>query len=200
MIFPAWFIQVLAQCLLLFTLIFSISAVRNLANLSPWKFGLVVLALAISLRLFVPYVWDTDYLYNRVPHMQIWLIALGWCIHFAQSRSEKLTLTVILLAILLIALNWETPRSWWIIGGAMLMLWIPYVPIWKMIKSSVQTISASAYYIYLTHMIFIHITVKALKIDSPLLNVTTALLGGIATWLVLQHSLQWVFQKTRQSR
>ncbi|EDN68651.1 AMP-dependent synthetase and ligase [Beggiatoa sp. PS] len=200
MIFPAWFIQVLAQCIILFTLIFSISAVRNLANLSSWKFGLVVLAIAIGLRLFVPYVWDTDYLYNRVPHMQIWLIALGWCLHFSQSRFEKLSMTLILLTILAFVLNPESSRSWWIIGGGMMMLWIPYIPIWKMLKSAIQTISASAYYIYLTHMIFIHIVLRALKIDSPLLNVTTALLGGIVTWIVLQNLLQWVFQKiwTRQ--
>jgi len=201
MIFPAWFIQVLVQCLILFLLLFSIASVRHLANLSPWKFGLALLAIAIGLRLLVPYVWDTNYLYNRVPHMQIWLVVLGWCIHFAQSRTEKTTMTFILFAMMLFVFNLESSKSWWIIGGAMIMLWIPYIPIWKMIKSVIQTLGASAYYLYLTHMIFIHIIVRTLKIDSPLLNVTTALLGGMVTWIVLQNLLQWVFQKTwtRQS-
>jgi len=194
-IFPAWFIQVLVQCLLLFSLVFSLAGVRHLANLSPWRFGLGLLALAMGFYLLMPYVWNTEHLYNRIPHMLIWLFILGWCIHFSQSRTEKISMTVILLAILLFLVKWKLSLSWWIGLGAMTMLWIPYVQIWKVVKNVIQIVSAAAYYIFLTHMIFMHIIVHILKIHSPILNVTTALLGGIATWMVLQTVLQWVFEK-----
>jgi Na+/H+ antiporter NhaD/arsenite permease-like protein len=101
-------------------------------------------------------------------------------------------MTIILVAIMLFVLNWEVLRSWWIIVGAMIMLWIPYVSVWKMLKQILQTLSASAYYIFLTHMIFIHLIVRALKIDSSLLNVITALIGGVVTWMVLQNSVTWI--------
>jgi hypothetical protein len=130
-IFFVWFIANLVQTVILFSLPFSIRAVRNFANRSPWRFGLISLGIGISTRLLYPYIWDTSYLYDQVPHMLFWLFAFGWCINFAKSRVEKIVTTVI--GVIIIPSFWGLSelRSWWVLIGAMMLLWLPYVPIPK---------------------------------------------------------------------
>lgn len=193
-IFPTWFIQVLVQSLILFSLLFSIRQVRQLACLSPWKFGLGLLAIAIALRVFIPYLWETRYLYNRVPHMMIWLIILGWCIHFAHSYQEKLIMTMILLSIMVLGIGPGNSMIWWIVLGSLMLTWLPYVHIIKAAKTMIQMIGAATYYIFLTHMIFIHI-LKVLKIHSPVVNVIGAVLGSTAVWWLTQALLQHLFAR-----
>ncbi|MEK7990487.1 MAG: AMP-binding protein [Thiotrichaceae bacterium] len=196
-IFPVWFIQVLAQSILLFSLIVFIF--RKQAAHTVWQFSLTVLAITIISRLLMPYVWDTAILYNRVPHMMIWLFAIGWAIHFAHHKQQKIILTLIIISIPLSQYG-MTAYSWWIILGGLAILWLPYIPVWKPIKVAVQWLSASAYYIFLTHMIFIHILTNILNIHYPILSVATTLAGGIITWLVMQTVLQWIFALRLKSK
>jgi fucose 4-O-acetylase-like acetyltransferase len=73
---------------------------------------------------------------------------------------------------------------------------MPYLSIPQQIKLPVQTIGASAYYIYLTHMIFVHIVKNGLKIPDPLLNTVVALVGGVLVWSGVQ-ALQGLRAKRR---
>lgn len=192
-IFPAWFIQLLVQCIVIFTLILTVPNLKSWAKHQPWSFGLVFLAIAIALRLTMPQIWDTDYLYNRVPHMFMWLLILGWVLYFSQTKMQKIILSLVFAVILLTGLNLKFSQLIWIIGGGAILLWLPYLPIWRGLKNIVQNLSASAYYIYLTHMIFIHILHKNLGINSPLLNLIVSLVGGMLIWLSVQLILQRVF-------
>ncbi|WP_176329787.1 AMP-binding protein [Thioflexithrix psekupsensis] len=192
-IFPAWFIQLLVQCIVIFTVILAIPQVRNWAKYSPWHFGLILLAIAIVLRLTVPDVWDTNYLYNRVPHMFMWLLILGWVLFFSHTTQQKIVLSLIFIIIFAVELNLQLSQLIWIVGGGLILLWLPYVPMWRAVKNIMQHLSASAYYIYLTHMIFIHILYKDLGISSPLLNLIVSVMGGMFIWLSVQFMLQRLF-------
>lgn len=206
-IFPLWFIQLLVQNMILFSVLFAVPALREIAKSSPWRFGLIVLTGAISLNLFVPLLWDTKYLYDRIPHMLIWMFILGWCLYFAQTMERKWLLSAVLLVILILVLRLDSSRTWWIIIGSLILLWIPYMPMWKLLKNSIQTLSAAAYYIFLTHMAFIHVVNKVLELNilgvgniinflhlnPALLKVAAALIGGVVTWWVMQALLQWLF-------
>jgi acyl-CoA synthetase (AMP-forming)/AMP-acid ligase II len=184
-IFPVWFIDLLVQCIGLFALLFALQPVRRWANRSPWGFGLAIAALGVATHLLVPFVWDTSHLFNRVPHMMMWMFALGWGIHFAQSRVEKITTTWV--ALLLVFLTREAiPEGYWVLAGGMIILWQEYIPIPKTLKNPIQIISGAAYYIYLTHMIFIHIIKNTLGLANPLLETVAAIVGGVILWFMPQ--------------
>jgi acyl-CoA synthetase (AMP-forming)/AMP-acid ligase II/acyl carrier protein len=196
-IFPIWFIQVLTQCIILFSLLFGIRSIRNFANVSPWRFGLITLMISIAIRLVVPYLWDTNYLFNRVPHMMIWLFIVGWCLQFAEAKDKKLAISIILMVILPIFFSPTQSNFWWLLVGSMTVAWMPYISVPKIMKNPVQIVSAAAYVIYLNHMIFIHIVTKVAGIETPWINATVALLGGIFVWWSVNLLQEWISKIVR---
>jgi hypothetical protein len=189
-IFFVWFIANFVQCIILFTLPFSIPSVRQFASVSPWRLGLVALGIGIGTRLLGPTIWDSSYLSDQIPHMLFWIFSLGWCIHFAKSRSEKIATTVITSIITPAFIGLGGLYMWWVLIGGIMLLWLSYVPIPKLIKFPIQMISAATYYIYLTVMIFRHLLTQVLGIDSPWVTVIVPLIGGVLIWGAVQSFQQ----------
>jgi len=185
-IFFVWFIANLVQTIILFSIPFSIQAVRNFAKASPWRFGIVYLGVGVAAHILGPLLWDSSYTADQVPHMLFWLFALGWCIHFAKSRAEKIATTALILMTEPAFLGFEGLQIWWTLIGSVLLLWLPYVSIPTIIKSPIQMISAASYYIYLTVLIFITLITKLIGHDYPLITMSATLLGGVLTWAIVQ--------------
>jgi len=196
-IFFVWFISNLCQTIILFSLPFTIPNVRSFAGTSPWKFGLIYLVIGVVAHLLGPYIWDTSYLYDQVPHMLFWLFTLGWCIHFAKSKVEKVITTLIVIIITPAFIGFDVLGSWWVLIGAILLIWLPYVSIPSIIKSPIQMISAASYYIYLTVLIFVHLATRVAGIRYPFVTAIIVLLGGVLTWEAVQ-SLPQFLQKLKQ--
>jgi len=194
-IFFVWFVAHLVQCIVLFTLPFAIPSVRKFADISPWRYGLIPLGIGIGTHLLGPYIWDSSYLSNQVPHMLFWLFALGWCIHFAKSRPEKLVTTVMILLLPSTFIGLDGLYGWWVLIGGSMLLWLSYVPIPSILKLPIQTISAATYYIYLTVMIFRHLLTEIVGIDHPLVTIPVTLLGGVLIWSAIQGLQQFISYK-----
>jgi len=191
-IFFVWFIANLVQTIILFSIPFSIRAVRNFAKASPWRFGIVYLGIGVATRILGPWVWDTSYAADQVPHMLFWLFSLGWCIHFAKSRAEKIATTALILIIEPAFLGFEGLQIWWTLIGSTLLLWLPYVSIPTIIKLPIQLISAASYYIYLTVLIFITLVTKLIGHDYPFITMSITLFGGVLIWAAVQALQQFL--------
>lgn len=185
-IFFVWFIANLVQTIVLFSIPFNIQAIRNFAKASPWRFGLVSLGIGVAMHILGPLLWDSSYTADQVPHMLFWLFVLGWCIHFAKSRAEKITTTALSLMTVPAFLGFEGLSAWWTLIGSALLLWLPYISIPRIIKSPIQMISAASYYIYLTVLIFITLVTKLIGHDYPLITMSVTLLGGVLIWAIVQ--------------
>lgn len=185
-IFPIWFINLLVQVILGFSLLFVIEPIRRFAAVSPWEFGLTTTMLGVLAKVEISSIWDTTYLYDRVPHMLFWIFALGWTIQFAHTKQQKVATTMTLWAIvpILVALH-HTYAVWMLIGGT-LLLWLPTVSIPQIIKSPLQILGAATFYIYLFHMIFIHFVSNVAHNENPWLNTAAGVLGGILVWAGVQ--------------
>lgn len=194
-IFFVWFIANLVQTIILFSIPFSVQAVRNFAKASPWRFGVVSLGIGATTHIVGPLLWDSSYTADQVPHMLFWLFALGWCIHFAKSRTEKIATTALILITMPAFLGFEGLQAWWALIGSILLLWLPYVSIPSLIKSPIQMISAGSYYIYLTVLIFITIVTKLIGHNYPLITMSVTLLGGVLTWAAVQELQQFLSNK-----
>ncbi|MBE9012786.1 AMP-binding protein, partial [Pseudanabaenaceae cyanobacterium LEGE 13415] len=150
-IFPIWFINLLVQVIIGFSVLFVVKPVRKFAAISPWEFGITTLMFGVIAKVGISSIWNTTYLYDRVPHMLFWIFALGWTIQFAKTNQQKVATTTILWAIvpILVALN-HTYAIWMLVGGT-LLLWLPMVSIPQILKSPLQIIGAATFHIYLFH-------------------------------------------------
>ena len=106
-----WFIELLAQLVLVMTVLFASKRVRRAVAVDPRAFGFGLLAVSLMTRSLGPLVWDTDHLINRVPHTAMWLFALGWCVYFTQSTRDRLLLTLVSLTMPPIAFDSDHPPS-----------------------------------------------------------------------------------------
>ncbi len=148
-IFPVWFINLLVQVILGFSLLFVVKPIRKFAAASSWEFGLATVLIGMLAKVGIASIWDTADLYDRLPHMLFWIFALGWTIQFAQVEQQKVITTIVLWAIVpILASSNYTYVGWMLIGGS-LLLWLPMVSIPQMIKSPLQILAAATYYIYL---------------------------------------------------
>lgn len=194
-IFPIWFINLLVQVILGFSLLFVIKPVRRFAAVSSWEFGLTTTMLGVLAKVGISSIWDTTYLYDRVPHMLFWIFALGWTIQFARTKQQKVATTMTLWAIvpILVAL-YHTYAVWMLIGGT-LLLWLPTVSIPQIIKSPLQILGAATFYIYLFHMIFIHFVSNVAHNENPWLNTAAGVLGGVLVWAGVQVIQNFLAEK-----
>ncbi len=200
--FPVWFINVVIQCLIGFILLLSIHPIHKFARLFPWKFGVMLLSISVivgigSAAVFHPHEINQ---FPRLPYVLFWLFILGWCIHFAKSKTEKIVTAVILLASLFTCFaiySKVTSECIWILIGGTLLLWVPYITIPLAIKPVIQTIAAASYYIYLTHLqmwiYYLRLTKNVPEFNHPLLRTVTVMLAGVLIWSLFQipRSIKW---------
>ncbi|MCT7977448.1 amino acid adenylation domain-containing protein [Laspinema olomoucense] len=194
-VFFVWFIQVLAQLIVIFLLLFSIPQIRNLANLSPWKFGLMIFGVGVFTNQIVPYFWmpapdqPVSYYTNLcLPYMLLWLFALGWSAHFAKSKYQKVVTSIILPLPVFMWPEQQLSIQLWILVGGMIVLWKQYVSVPQILKQPIQLISSASYSIYVTHMAAFILLKNVTGIDktdnigSLLLHIIFALVVGVILW------------------
>ncbi|MER3434134.1 MAG: hypothetical protein C4288_12070 [Leptolyngbya sp. ERB_1_1] len=198
-IFPVWFITLLVQVILIFSLLFVIKPIRQFAAASPWEFGLATLLISILAKVGISSVWDTTYLYDRLPHMLFWIFSLGWTAQFVQSQQQKIITTIILWALVPILAHLDQTYAWWILFGGTLVLWLPVVSVPRIIKSPLQILGAATYHIYLFHMIFIHFVRNVAGIPSPWLNTVVGLSGGVLVWAMVQAVQRFLAKRRTNS-
>lgn len=173
-----WFIELLAQLVLVMTLLFSWKGLRRAAAANPRRFGFGLLAVSLAARFVGPLLWDTDHLLNRVPHAFVWLIAFGWCVYFMQSMSERLVLTAVAVGTAPFAFHGSTPKLLGLIGLT-LLVWVERVPMVRGVDRVISMVAAASLYIYLTHYEFLAVLEKV-GLDIPILATAVALAGGVA--------------------
>ncbi len=187
--FPLWFICLLVQTVIIFSCLFSFKHVRNLANFSPWLFGSILLIINLCASMFVMHYWYPNELYYpRLPQVLFWLFVLGWCVHFAKSRFQKLVTTgILLIAMFIMLLNGiVTTEKLWILLGGVMLLWVPFTPVPLFARSVIRIIASATFYIYLSNFALI-ILVRKLGIMNPLVEFSVGLLGGLLIWFLTQR-------------
>jgi acyl-CoA synthetase (AMP-forming)/AMP-acid ligase II/acyl carrier protein len=163
-----WFLQVLAQCFVIFGLIFSFKTIENYAKNNIWKFSIILLGFFSIVYFAMESFWNTNALLNRVPQIYLPIILIGWCAYLAKDRINKLTLfSYSVLFFSVMAANiWTLSQYLWLTVGASALILIPNISVPNVVKPIVAIIGANALSIYLIHMIVLHILEKV--INKPL--------------------------------
>ena len=138
--------------------------------------ALTALAIGVVLRVAGPLLWNTDYLFNRLPHFMFWSFALGWTIAlFGRARPLLITALILLLApTLTVGLG---PKLW-VTLGALSLLWLPPLRLPASLAWVLAWVSAASLYIYIAQPFFFTFAQRLTPGFYPFSGWLVAMLGG----------------------
>ena len=179
-LFPVWYVQMLLQLLaglyvLTWVPALVVAAVRRpaLAMLILFGAGLVIRASGV----FVP----SPYMIRRLPHTLLWNFALGAVVYFlavdsTRPRSGRWLAAACVLAGAFVGHEAGTLRFWWLAAGGFLLIGVAYIPLPTAVARIATAVSAAAFAIFLTHMIWF-------KVVSTIYDVWVPR-GSVHPWLL----------------
>jgi acyl-CoA synthetase (AMP-forming)/AMP-acid ligase II/surface polysaccharide O-acyltransferase-like enzyme len=189
-----WFIEAYIQMSLLLLALCWPAPVRRLLESQPLYIGFGLLAFALLLRL-IPEFWPMQAGRSQftVPWV-FYLVALGWCIAFAQSARQRLMVlsaaTFTLCAAAYMGGNWY---GGWIkymsLLGVALLLYIPQVPLPRVVVQGLMHIARAAFMIYLLHRLVpeVIMPLSGLSLPQPGTDIV-AIVGGIGLGLLAAYA------------
>lgn len=192
--FNFWFIEVFIQMHVIFLVLCASSRFRNWMRQAPYTVSLILFAIGGVLSHTIPLVWNTEHIYNLVPHRIIWYFALGFCLFFANERWQRLLntgLVILLSALQLPAIS----EALWVLVGGMLLAWRTAIRLPTLFAAALGAVASSSLYIYLTHPTLFKI---AMVLPIPtwaqeLMQLPIAIVGGVIVGLFVERS--WSFGK-----
>lgn len=196
-----WFLELLVQILLLVALLLASRRVRTLASRHAFGLGAGLLLVSLLAVVFVPALWNTEHIFNRVPHMLAWLFFLGWAAQCA--RSVPVRLFVALLAIAGAGLAWAEPRFWveyatyWVVAGTVLLMTVRTIPVPWPLHRVVAAVAGASLFIYITHEPLVNLAHKAGIAAHPAGEVIVALVLGVLVHRLWEGALRLVASRAR---
>ncbi|WP_431320678.1 AMP-binding protein [Rhizobium sp. YTU87027] len=192
-----WFVEAFAQLLLLWGALFVVPPVRRFAGKDPFRFGMLLLALAVLAHFVIPTLWPVG---QRQIFTLAWVLHLavfGWCTAFANSAGRRLA--VIAAGCVVMPLMAYTGGNWagsWILYSMQVpvlavLLYLPRVRLPAPLAAVLVSIATASYHIYLLHRILpeaLFDTGNPETFTAPL-PVATSVASGLVTG-ILTYRLQ----------
>ncbi|MGZ2260294.1 AMP-binding protein [Roseobacter sp. A03A-229] len=186
--YAAWFIDVYVQLLLIMGLVFLLPPIRRAFAVDGFRAAVGFCVFSIALFSIAHEFWDTHHLFRRLPHMLLWLFALGMAAAYADRTSRKIIVTALAcVALMLFTEKWLQNFLKWYFIGMMILLWVPRVEVSRWAASVIRRIAAASLFIYLTHFQWASVA-RIFFGENPYMPVLLALVGGIFCW----HVYEWV--------
>jgi hypothetical protein len=176
---PFWFLEVLFQNLLIICGLFLIPSFRKLAEKFPFEIGLGALFIALAFRLIE--VTDEEVLGFRTPDKVFCLYIFGWCLWFAKSRYQKWLINALCLTLFPFLYGTDSTYTIWLVLGSLGIMWKPKILLPRFIHTAISVTGISTFYIYLTHIIPVHVSVYIWHSQNISAILLIAILLGIYT-------------------
>ncbi|MGW9631179.1 AMP-binding protein [Agromyces sp. NPDC055520] len=172
-----WFIEAVAWSLIGLAALFALPGLDRLERRRPYAFALGVLAATLVARTLLLGGVEAHATERYATATVIWCLALGWLI--ARSRTVLQRWTASAIMVVSVAGFFGTaPREAIIVGGLLLVIWLPAVPVPRMLVPLVGVLAGASMFIYLTHWQ----VYPPLEDHVPWLATLLSLVVGIAAW------------------
>ena len=174
-----WFVEVLVQVLVALALLLAIPAVRRFERRHRFAFPGLLLAGSLLVRFDVVDAGDHHRPFFR-PHEIVWMFLLGWMASQADSTARRVGVSLITVAA--VPGFFDDPlREAVLLGGLLLLLWVPTIPVIRPAHRLVGVVAAASLYTYLTHVQVHHLVSDR----SPAAGLLLSLAVGYGMWRVV---------------
>jgi acyl-CoA synthetase (AMP-forming)/AMP-acid ligase II len=171
-----WFLEALVWTVVVASLALSIPAVGRLERRAPFATALVVLFAASAYRYVVVGV-EAGPSTRYMPTIVFWCFALGWASARARTWSQRVVVTVAIVAACY-GFFGDLNREATVAFGLVALLWLPSMRAPRIANAALAVLASSSLYVYLTHwQVYPH-----LEVNHPLLAVLASFAVGIAYW------------------
>lgn len=172
-----WFIEAVAWSLLGLAALLAVPGIDRLERRHPYAFAVGVLAVALVARTLLLGGVEAHATERYTTVMVVWCLALGWLIARSRSLTQRWAATVV--AIASVAGFFGTPsRELVIVIGLLLLIWLPAVPLPRLLVPAVGTLAGASMFIYLTHWQ----VYPSLENHVPWLATLLSLAVGVVAW------------------
>lgn len=196
-LFPFWFIETLFHALLILCALFLIPPVRRCAGRWPFGFAVALVLLGGAMREIVPLFWTDGREKALTVDAWFYAYAIGWGLRMATGRGQKVVLFA--LAGLLFLSHWGPlgPRALWPMAAALVLLARPMMALPGLVARAMKAIAVDSYFIYLTHVLAVHLILFVLIHQrQPLQDITLVL----ALSLLLGFAFGWGWRRVTRLR
>lgn len=197
-----WFIEAVVHALVITCLLFLVPWVRSASAKWPFATSLLLVAMGAAVMFTVPLLWNDGRGWHLTVDAWLYVYLLGWAAYTARGLAQKFV--VAFLAVILTGLQYdfENMRHIWLGAALLVLLLFPYVRIPRNIAPVILNVAAASYFVYLTHIVPIHLFMVErqitpyLYLNVPIL-VLLSLLGGVAYAWVWMRLTTWVANRGR---
>lgn len=190
-----WYVEALVQILVVVAAMLAIPRVRRLEREHGFGFAVGLLAIALAVRFDVVPLPDLAFPMAR-PHEIAWIFALGWAVHRAGCRRDRLLLSAVVLA--------ATPgffpsatRNEVVMAGMLVLLWVPRIPLPRPANRLAGVLASASLYVYLTHWAVYPPVSRSLGRSAAVVG---SLVVGVVTWLAIRRISAGVEARGRRRR
>ncbi len=185
-----WFFEVFVQTLVLASLLMAVPAVRRLERRIPFLF---TLAMLVPLLMFRFRWWDLGDHYNYLfrTHTVAWFFVLGWSIQRASRTWQRLLISSLAIAIVPNFFG-RGQRETFIILGLVMLVWIPSLPLPRVLHRPISALASASMWIFLVHWQVWPPLDAVLKREAAF---ALTLAVGVAAWWTASHARQ-LFRRT----
>lgn len=172
-----WFVEALVYALVAVALLLAVPWFDRHERRFPFAFplGLVGLGLLTRYEVLGPDMPTSQILASYVV---FWLFPLGWAAARADGGWQRLVVSAVAIATVPGFFHAEPERTALVIGGLLLLIWVPRMWWPVLLVRPAEVLAASSLYIYLTHFT----VYPQLRDTDPWLAFAASLVVGVAYW------------------
>ncbi|WP_246853313.1 non-ribosomal peptide synthetase [Naasia sp. SYSU D00948] len=173
-----WFLEVAVWSIAGLALAAAVPALHRLERRRPFAVAVTAFGATLALRIATTGVEAGAVERYSLPAVA-WLLALGWVI--ARSATWRTRLAASALAGVSVPGFFGDPgREAVVLTGLLLVVWVPTVPLPRLLVPAVRVVAAASLFVYLVHWQ----VYPWLEDDLPLLATLASFAAGIAAWRI----------------
>lgn len=168
--FPIWYTQAILQMFLGFAVLFCTLDLTPKLRRRPIIITTTLLITVIALGIVSKSLWDTLYLRDKLPHLLVWNVVLGWLfwamlVNRTPTLYDRVLFTLISLAasyimFVEIGLAEGGARIYWFCAALLLIVWGQSIRLPNFLAHILVLISQATLYIFLLHYPFVIVLEK----------------------------------------
>lgn len=134
-----------------------------------------------------------------LPQYFLWQFAVGWLVFAAQRQSQRIAAIAMLIGCLALAyigrgrtgdFLFTGHAPYWLLLGSALLLWMPAIPMPRLIAAPIMTVAKCTLFIYLFHWPFDVLAFRWFNVHGGPLGIAIGLAGGIGVWALYESLAQ----------